>query len=243
MQNKSRPPISAELRRKVLLEAGHRCAIPTCKFPDVDVHHIAPWSKVKEHEFSNLIALCPNCHRRSHTGEIDRKSLLMYKARLNALFGSELFKQPSFQIEPKIRIKSLSENYQAELYSEDSTQNNYFIKIEYPKFTNTYSEFINELIEDKISKIHAELFDLSTDHNRFSSIKYYVEGVFHLGLNTPMVVSLRNNFSSYEGGAHGSQWIEILNYRIDQKIEIHIEDLFLIPRFGIQKIRKIQLKQ
>lgn len=78
----SRPDISAELRRRVLLEAGHRCAIPTCRHMEVDLHHIIPWSEVREHEYENLIALCPNCHRSAHRGDIDRKSLRAYKANL-----------------------------------------------------------------------------------------------------------------------------------------------------------------
>ena len=52
-----RPPIPAEMKRKVLVEAGHRCAIPTCRHIDVDVHHIIPWETCKKHEYENLIAL------------------------------------------------------------------------------------------------------------------------------------------------------------------------------------------
>ena len=77
-----RPPIPSDLRRRVLVEAGHRCAIPTCRHIDVDVHHIIPWAECHEHKYENLIALCPNCHRRSHKGDIDRKSLRIYKANL-----------------------------------------------------------------------------------------------------------------------------------------------------------------
>lgn len=79
-----RPPIPAELRRRVLLEAGHRCAIHTCRHIEVDIHHIIPWEQCKKHEYENLIALCPNCHRRADRGEIDRKSLKLYKANLRA---------------------------------------------------------------------------------------------------------------------------------------------------------------
>ncbi len=54
----------AELRRAVLLEAGYRCAVPTCRTAlAVEVHHIIDYAKVREHEFANLIALCANCHR------------------------------------------------------------------------------------------------------------------------------------------------------------------------------------
>lgn len=81
-----RPPIPRQLRREVLIEAGHRCAIPTCKQPTVEIAHIIPWEKVREHTFENLIALCPNCHTRYDvTGEIDRQSMLQYKANLSVL--------------------------------------------------------------------------------------------------------------------------------------------------------------
>ncbi len=78
----SRPPIPADIRRRVLVEAGHRCAIPTCRYIEVDVHHIVPWSQCKAHEYDNLIALCPNCHRMAERREIDRKSLRLYKVNL-----------------------------------------------------------------------------------------------------------------------------------------------------------------
>jgi hypothetical protein len=78
-----RPPIPSEIRRQVLVEAGHRCSIPSCRHIEVDVHHIIPWTECQTHEYSNLIALCPNCHRRTHRGgDIDRKSLRLYKSNL-----------------------------------------------------------------------------------------------------------------------------------------------------------------
>jgi hypothetical protein len=82
MTAETRPPIPVDLRRRVLVEAGHRCALPTCRHIEVDVHHIVPWETCRKHEYENLIALCPNCHRRADRGEIDRKSLRFYKANL-----------------------------------------------------------------------------------------------------------------------------------------------------------------
>ena len=78
----SRPKIPTELKRRVLLEAGHRCAIHTCRYIDVEIHHIVPWAECNEHKYENLIALCPNCHARAEKKEIDRKSLRSYKANL-----------------------------------------------------------------------------------------------------------------------------------------------------------------
>ncbi|MCX5147211.1 HNH endonuclease [Streptomyces sp. NBC_00320] len=82
-----RPAIPAELRRRVLVEAGHRCAIPTCRRHPVDIEHIDDWATVREHRFENLIALCPTCHRRKGSGpdQIDRKSLRQYKTNLGIL--------------------------------------------------------------------------------------------------------------------------------------------------------------
>jgi hypothetical protein len=77
-----RPAIPAAMRREVLVEAGHRCAIPTCRSYPVDIAHIDPWSKVQTHEAHNLIVLCANCHRRYDNGDIDRQSMLAYKANL-----------------------------------------------------------------------------------------------------------------------------------------------------------------
>ncbi len=85
-----RPPIPAELERAVLVECGHRCAIPTCRQVPVELAHITPWSKCKDHTFDNLIALCPTCHTRYDRGEIDRKSMHIYKLNLllvNSRYG------------------------------------------------------------------------------------------------------------------------------------------------------------
>lgn len=81
----SRPKIPKALERDVLLESGHRCAIPTCRQTAMQIHHIVPWEKCHKHEFDNLIVLCPNCHTRAHNGEIDRKSITLYKHNLSII--------------------------------------------------------------------------------------------------------------------------------------------------------------
>lgn len=86
-----RPPIPAEVKRRVLVEAGHRCAIPTCRYIETEIHHIVPWHSCKTHEYDNLIALCANCHRRADRGEIDRKALRLYK--FNLRFAHDKFSQ------------------------------------------------------------------------------------------------------------------------------------------------------
>lgn len=88
----NRRTIPAALVREVKMESGHRCAIPTCKQTPVDLHHIVPWETCQKHEFDNLIALCPTCHRKAHNSEIDRISIKMYKHNLsivNSRYGDD----------------------------------------------------------------------------------------------------------------------------------------------------------
>ncbi|MFD9879993.1 HNH endonuclease [Streptomyces alboflavus] len=80
-----RPDIPMSLRRAALVEAGHRCAIPTCRQTPVELAHITPWVKVRKHAFENLIALCPTCHTRFDRGDIDRRSMLQYKVNLEVM--------------------------------------------------------------------------------------------------------------------------------------------------------------
>jgi hypothetical protein len=81
-----RPNIPAETVRAVLVEAGHRCAIPTCRATTTEIAHIEPWAKSHDNSFANLIALCPNCHTRfDQKKEIDTKSIRIYKQNLALL--------------------------------------------------------------------------------------------------------------------------------------------------------------
>ena len=81
-----RDHIPAEIKRAVLVEAGHRCAIPTCRSTTTEIAHIVPWAKTNDNSFENLIALCPNCHTRfDQKKEIDELSIKMYKQNLGIL--------------------------------------------------------------------------------------------------------------------------------------------------------------
>lgn len=64
------------------MEAGHRCAIPTCRATTTEIAHIEPFARAQKHEYHNLIALCPNCHTRFDKGEIDRNAMRMYKRKI-----------------------------------------------------------------------------------------------------------------------------------------------------------------
>lgn len=63
--------IPAKLKRRVLVEAGHRCAIPTCRKIEVQIHHIIPWADRQEHKYENPTALCAHYHTRADKSKIE----------------------------------------------------------------------------------------------------------------------------------------------------------------------------
>jgi type I restriction enzyme R subunit len=74
----NRPTIAIEIRREVLFEARHQCAV-CCEPTPLERAHIRPWSKSKEHSVANLIALCANCHTRADKEKWGEKYLRRYK--------------------------------------------------------------------------------------------------------------------------------------------------------------------
>jgi hypothetical protein len=85
-----RPPIPAELQRELFIEAGYRCAIPTCRaVAPLTIEHIEDWARVKKHEFANMLVLCCNCHGLKGEGprKLDRKALRHIKANLGIING------------------------------------------------------------------------------------------------------------------------------------------------------------
>lgn len=97
-----------ELRRHILMEARHRCVV--CGTASVEVHHIVPYSECRTHEYSNLVALCPNCHSFAHDGKIDRTALINYKARAILFLAPEICKvmiDPDDMFDPKFGPSSV----------------------------------------------------------------------------------------------------------------------------------------
>ncbi len=72
-----------------MIEAGYRCAVPTCRFTITENAHIVSWAESKDHSFENLVALCPNCHTMYDSGKIDRAAIIAYKKKL--LFLNEIY--------------------------------------------------------------------------------------------------------------------------------------------------------
>jgi hypothetical protein len=81
-----REKISLKIKAQILHESGYQCSNPICRsLLTLDIHHIEKVSDGGGNSPENLIALCPNCHRRYHDGEITLDSIKAWKYLLMAL--------------------------------------------------------------------------------------------------------------------------------------------------------------
>lgn len=85
----NRPTIPAALRRDVLVEAGHSCAVAGCgEHTYLEIHHID--HDRENNRLENLILLCRKHHSMAHADVIDRTALRQYKERLKAAELTEI---------------------------------------------------------------------------------------------------------------------------------------------------------
>ncbi|SRR5579883_229522 len=80
------PP--AAVRRTLLVEAKHRCAICEDCAP-LQFHHMLDWAKIKHHDVRHMLALCGTCHTRCTNGFIDYQAQLIYKNKLKGAASPE----------------------------------------------------------------------------------------------------------------------------------------------------------
>lgn len=81
-----RKPIPPSVQRAVLMEAGYRCSVPTCRtILAIDLHHLEPVAMNGGNDAANLLALCPTCHRLHHKGVIPAEALKVYKGIIVSL--------------------------------------------------------------------------------------------------------------------------------------------------------------
>ncbi len=73
------PPV--HVRRELLVEAGHLCAICTDSAP-LQFHHIIEFAELKHHDPSHMLAVCGTCHSKITLRQIDTIAQRMYKDRL-----------------------------------------------------------------------------------------------------------------------------------------------------------------
>lgn len=229
----NRPQIPENLRRRVLVEAGHRCAIPTCRQPQIDVHHIIPWEKRQSHDFDNLIALCPNCHRRADRGEIDAKSLLLYKTQLSA--GRELLHRVDSAamapdgtvIEQRWITNRIEESSQEPLPFE--------VQIEFPQFLPNTGE-IAELNTIQQATALQRLYDFRTfllsdpppKDEWWADKANVLAASYEITLFELRFISIKYSLYHYgAGAAHGHHTTQTINYRRTPLIPVGLRELFL----------------
>lgn len=76
----NRPAIPDAVRKEVLFESRHHCAV-CCESLALEFAHIIPWCKTHDHSPSNLIALCSICHTRADKERWGEDQLHRYKQR------------------------------------------------------------------------------------------------------------------------------------------------------------------
>lgn len=75
-----RPDIPAPVKRQVLVESGHRCAV--CGFGSgIEFAHIRPWHRSDEYTNENVICLCAGCHARADREKWGEHTLRQYKEK------------------------------------------------------------------------------------------------------------------------------------------------------------------
>ena len=235
----SRESISAILRRRLYVEAGHRCAIPTCLQTPIDLHHIIPWEKCKEHSYDNLIALCPTCHRRADRSEIDRQSLFMYKARLQSLASSPLI--------PGVSAAETLQPVPSEIRQPWITQRieenrdhpvAYVAQIDFPRFDERSIAEADELNTFVRARVLSQLLDmrrlLNLECKDAEAEQYFASHVTHLAIAYSVtlmdldIISLNLSvFEYHAGAAHPNHSNISLNYHLGPLRELHLDDFFV----------------
>lgn len=228
-----RPTIPAELRRSILVESGHRCAIPRCGQTELDIHHIIPWETCQKHEYSNLIALCPVCHRRAHKDEIDRKALFMYKTNL----ANEFSKNDSGGFEAEVvetrrRIKE-----------ENSSIPGFNFQFDFPDFQQPSERIISRNIEAWGYELLVELREYQDDYIKYNPEQDGIPprstlvGNYNVIRRDDRVISVKYTIDRYNSGAaHGGRTTRVQNFCVRPfrplTLEYLLGDLNCLPQLA-----------
>ncbi len=82
----ARKAVPTNVQLQVLIEAGYRCGVPTCRtILALDLHHMVEVSEGGANTPDNLLALCPTCHALHHRGTIPREAIFAWKSILVSL--------------------------------------------------------------------------------------------------------------------------------------------------------------
>jgi hypothetical protein len=74
-----RPMVKKGVRRRLLNEAGGKCANPGCPNTRAQIHHIMEWHIYGTHDPKDMIAVCPTCHEEIHHGRLGISDETLYE--------------------------------------------------------------------------------------------------------------------------------------------------------------------
>ncbi|HFD31103.1 MAG TPA: DUF3298 domain-containing protein [Gammaproteobacteria bacterium] len=238
MTTSSRPHIPAALRRRVIVEAGNRCAIHTCGSTTTEIHHIVPWEKCRSHDHKNLIALCPNCHARVHAGEIDRKSLALYKERLISLWDGKSTSAGNSHNEIHYSDWSVKD------IKEETSE--YIFDLQIPVFSASDLKELNVVLEGyALKNLHSlRAYELFSHRNSLdASMKNELSGSFTITYFTHSLVSIRFTMFSFSvGAAHPAHFTETMNYKRNRLAYLDFDDTFDLSSNHLELISKLSKK-
>ncbi|MBX3621279.1 MAG: HNH endonuclease [Rhizobacter sp.] len=191
----------------------------------MDIHHIVPWEICGKHEYKNLIALCPNHHRRAHKGEIDRKSLQLYKSKLVIGFqtsGEALFSAPAVEVKRRI--------YEVDLASSDC-----IFDFEFPDFVDPMARIVSKNIEAWGLELLAVFRHSQDAEHRRHPIKpdhpvCWLAGSYQVIRRDASVISVRYDVEQMTfRAAHRSHDTRVQNFFVSAFAPISLQELLVYP--------------
>lgn len=198
----------------MLVEAGHRCAVHRCGQTEIDIHHIVPWETCRKHEYKNLIALCPNCHRRVHNGQIDRRALLIYKQHLAV----------EFEASDNGYFKATIVESRRRIFEQVESSPGFRFQFDFPDFPNPAERIASRNIEAWGYELLVECREIqeNTAKNKSGENKIGYEvvsgpstlkGDYSIVRRDAKVISVKYVIHRYYAGAvHGSKETRVQNF-------------------------------
>jgi hypothetical protein len=188
---------------------------------------IEPWRESQEHRFEDLIALCPNCHQMADRGEIDRKSLRLYKARLAAAFdwGSVVCSEEGSRHGNEGPWLTAEGRWETRTFQQSEATTGFEATLDYPEFLwpETAVAPLNEALEevvrrqcksegDSYSKASQDDFPKAKASQDDFPKGAWLSGSFGVSAITASFVSVRFTLHSCVWGSHGHAWNVPLSY-------------------------------
>ena len=110
-----RPAVKKGIKRRLLAEAGGKCANPGCTNTRVHIHHIMEWHIYGSHDPADMIAVCPSCHDEIHHGRLGIPDETLYawkqlQRQASSDSTTQLYVEPAQKLEILCGSITLSTN-------------------------------------------------------------------------------------------------------------------------------------